>query len=170
DVLKTMTLDAAKGLAGRVIRDCTAAAAAAQEFDAQFIQQQGAPSDGNAWLLPLIVRDKVAALVYCDAGKGKVLDSSALQVLVRSTGQWLEILAGRRAMGSTAAVESTVAPPGSMAAPSSHAPAPASIPASEVPLDHLAPEEKELHVKARRFAKLLVDEIRLYNQAKVNEG
>src|SRR5262249_39561365 len=92
DVLKTMTLDAAKGLAGRVIRDCTAAAAAAQEFDAQFIQQQGAPSDGNAWLLPLIVRDKVAALVYCDAGKGKVLDSSALQVLVRSTGQWLEIL------------------------------------------------------------------------------
>src|SRR5262249_25908536 len=60
DVLKTMTLDAAKGLAGRVIRDCTAAAAAAQEFDAQFIQQQGAPLDGNAWLLPLIVRDKVA--------------------------------------------------------------------------------------------------------------
>jgi hypothetical protein len=30
--------------------------------------------------------------------------------------------------------------------------------------------EDELHKKARRFAKLLVEEIKLYNQAKVNEG
>jgi hypothetical protein len=30
--------------------------------------------------------------------------------------------------------------------------------------------EDELHNKARRFAKLLVDEIKLYNQAKVAEG
>jgi hypothetical protein len=34
----------------------------------------------------------------------------------------------------------------------------------------LSPEEAELHKKARRFAKLLVDEIKLYNQAKVAEG
>ncbi len=32
------------------------------------------------------------------------------------------------------------------------------------------PAEAEVHKKARRFAKLLVDEIRLYNLAKVNEG
>ena len=31
-------------------------------------------------------------------------------------------------------------------------------------------EEDELHKKARRFAKLLVEEIRLYNQPKVDEG
>lgn len=30
--------------------------------------------------------------------------------------------------------------------------------------------ERELHKKARRFAKLLVDEIILYNREKVNEG
>ena len=30
--------------------------------------------------------------------------------------------------------------------------------------------DEEVHKKAKRFAKLLVDEIKLYNQAKVNEG
>jgi hypothetical protein len=34
----------------------------------------------------------------------------------------------------------------------------------------ISPEEEEVHKKARRFAKLLVDEIKLYNQAKVVEG
>ena len=31
-------------------------------------------------------------------------------------------------------------------------------------------DEAEVHRKAQRFAKLLVDEIKLYNQAKVTEG
>jgi hypothetical protein len=43
-------------------------------------------------------------------------------------------------------------------------------PAAEPALDGLPPEEQELHKKAKRFAKLLVDEIKLYNQSKVAEG
>jgi hypothetical protein len=46
------------------------------------------------------------------------------------------------------------------------APAP-SRPAS--PVD-MSAQDAEVHARARRFAKLLVDEIKLYNQAKVNEG
>src|SRR5437016_14241585 len=34
----------------------------------------------------------------------------------------------------------------------------------------MAPEEADVHRKAQRFARLLVDEIKLYNQAKVAEG
>jgi len=34
----------------------------------------------------------------------------------------------------------------------------------------LSREEEEIHRKARRFAKLLVDEIKLYNKSKVDEG
>jgi hypothetical protein len=34
----------------------------------------------------------------------------------------------------------------------------------------MSPEDAEVHKKAKRFAKLLVDEIKLYNQAKVAEG
>ena len=35
---------------------------------------------------------------------------------------------------------------------------------------HLSPEDADTHRKAQRFARLLVDEIKLYNQAKVAEG
>jgi hypothetical protein len=34
----------------------------------------------------------------------------------------------------------------------------------------MSPEDADLHRKAQRFARLLVDEIKLYNQAKVAEG
>ena len=38
------------------------------------------------------------------------------------------------------------------------------------PLAGLSPEDADTHRKAQRFARLLVDEIKLYNQAKVAEG
>ena len=41
---------------------------------------------------------------------------------------------------------------------------------AETAAPHVEPELDEVHKKAKRFAKLLVDEIKLYNQAKVNEG
>lgn len=155
DRLKNTNLDAGTGLAGRAIRDRSPVAAAAQEFDAAFVSQQGAPSDGNAWLLPLVVRDKVAALLYSDAGAGgKRVDSSALQILTRAAGQWLEILTARKASGT----------PEVAAAASAAAGTTSSAPRSS------SPDEQELHTKAQRFAKLLVDEIRLYNQTKVKEG
>ncbi len=34
----------------------------------------------------------------------------------------------------------------------------------------ISPEDEEVHRKARRFARLLVEEIKLYNQDKVLEG
>jgi len=34
----------------------------------------------------------------------------------------------------------------------------------------MSAEDQEVHRKARRFARLLVDEVKLYNQAKVSEG
>ena len=34
----------------------------------------------------------------------------------------------------------------------------------------LSEEDADIHRKAQRFARLLVDEIKLYNQAKVSEG
>ena len=34
----------------------------------------------------------------------------------------------------------------------------------------VSPEDQDVHRKAQRFARLLVDEIKLYNQAKVAEG
>jgi hypothetical protein len=45
----------------------------------------------------------------------------------------------------------------------------AAAPAAD-PFAGLSAEDADTHRKAQRFARLLVDEIKLYNQAKVNEG
>ena len=36
--------------------------------------------------------------------------------------------------------------------------------------DAISPEDQDIHRKAQRFSRLLVDEIKLYNQAQVAEG
>jgi hypothetical protein len=109
-------------------------------------------------VLPLVVKDKVAAVIYADAGTapGGTLDASGLQALTRFAAVWLELTALRKAGGAVAEDIPQTQPPAAMAA--------AAPPAAPVT------EEDELHKKARRFAKLLVEEIRLYNQPKVDEG
>ncbi len=186
--IKGFTADSSSGLAGRAIRDKEPVNAAAAEFDAKFISTHGNPSDGNACVLPIVVREKVAAVVYIDAGteaEGKS-DESAARVLVRSTASWLELLALRKAGGGASATEAPEAPvsaappaeagPPPQAAeseppPAPEPPKPAAAPASSGPdLSSLSKEDQEVHKKAKRFAKLLVDEIKLYNKGKVEEG
>jgi len=53
---------------------------------------------------------------------------------------------------------------------SAHAASAAAPAAATDPLAGLSPEDADTHRKAQRFARLLVDEIKLYNQAKVAEG
>jgi hypothetical protein len=228
DGIKAVTLDLSFGLAARAYRDHVPAAGSAAEFDAQFNSTYGAPAEGSVGLLlPLVIRDKVAALVYADGGMsldGK-LDPSALEALVHSAGMWLEIMGARKGAAAapaapaagtdtdrhlakyteSAAPAEEMAParvqeeppaepappvyaagqPGeatepafahvavaTMAEPVSE-PEPVPVHATQpIPavISGLSPEEEELHKKARRFAKLLVDEIKLYNQAKLAEG
>lgn len=166
DSIKAFTTDCGSGLAGRVVDSHTPAGAAAGEFDSGFAQRFGAPSDGNVLLLPLAIKGKVAALVYSDGGSDGAsgLDRSAMELLVRVTGLWLEVLSFRKTIPSEHAHAEAHPVAGAAAAP---VPAPpAAAKAAEAPA---APED-EVHVKAKRFAKLLVEEIKLYNQDKVNEG
>jgi hypothetical protein len=43
-------------------------------------------------------------------------------------------------------------------------------PARSAPAPVLSPEDQKAHDDAKRFARLVVSEIKLYNEAKVNEG
>jgi len=183
--VKSASISASEGLASRAINDRTPVAASASEFDGGFISSVGSPSQGNANVLPLLVKDKVPAVMYADAGTDKQgrSDASALQLLVRTAGLWLEVLAMRKAgvvttasspEAAAAAVESaamlTPTPlPGSIKVPEAAMAAAASAPAPAAPAG-IQPGDEEVHKKAKRFAKLLVDEIKLYNQGKVNEG
>jgi hypothetical protein len=160
DAIKTLNIQNGSGLVGKAIQAKNPAAGSAQEFDAGFVKSMKGPADGQCLVLPLVVKDKVAAMIYADAGTvpGGTLDSSGLQALTRFAAIWLELAALRKA-GGPAATDEVPQPAVAMAA-SAPAPAPAAS----------GSEEDELHKKARRFAKLLVEEIKLYNQPRVEEG
>jgi hypothetical protein len=155
DSIKSVSLNATSGLVGNAIQGRSMAEGATNEFDSGFISAVKAPAENHCLVLPLVVKDRVAAVIYADGGiaPGGVLDGSGLQALTRFAAMWLELAALRKA-----AEESPQAAGGAAAAnPASAAAAPVT-------------EEDELQKKARRFAKLLVEEIKLYNQAKVDEG
>jgi hypothetical protein len=160
DAIKMLGIQTSSGLVGKAIQARNPAAGAAPDFDAGFVKSMKAPADGQCLVLPLVVKDKVAAMIYADAGTvpGGMVDSSGLQALTRFAAIWLELAALRKAGGS-APTEEVAQPAVAMAAS-----APVSAPHAS------GTEEDELHKKARRFAKLLVEEIKLYNQPRVEEG
>jgi hypothetical protein len=190
--IRDFPLDTHASPFARVLESRTGVSAKASEIGKRFISDFGAPDDDQCVVLPLLLKDKVAALIYADGGTNARVDKSALELLVILTGTWLEVSAQRKVVpregGAEASSGADKAPiaraAAAQAAPSfsdpfaAHAPlhSPPSatgIVASE-PGDG-GPEpgdspEASVHKKAQRFARLLVDEIKLYNQAKVAEG
>jgi hypothetical protein len=174
DNIRGASLDGSHGLAARVIESRRRASASAKEFDSAFIDRHGNPWDGNATIFPLVVKEKVAAVLYCDSGRdsGRQTDYSAVELLTRFTCLWLEHAALKKHLGPPGVEATAVPPPGQPPAtiPAPVASAAKPSPAPEQALEGLPAEEQDLHKKAKRFAKLLVDEIKLYNQSKVAEG
>ncbi|MGH9494491.1 MAG: GAF domain-containing protein [Candidatus Sulfotelmatobacter sp.] len=208
EAVKDFPLDVAAGPVAHAYQNRVVAPANIAEMDARFVKQFGGPENEQVLVLPLVLKEKVAALLYADGGTEGVLDAPSLEVLVMATSAWLEVVSLRKAAqkDSIDAAPSMERPPAPAAAPvqsassfsdpfASHAPkhnAPAPAPeAAEVvevvhaaaasaaasapavatdPFAGLSAEDADTHRKAQRFARLLVDEIKLYNQAKVAEG
>jgi hypothetical protein len=219
DAVKDFQLDGKAHAVAQAIGDRVAASAPADDMDSRFLRDFGKPANGDGRILPLILKDKVAALVYADAGTDAsgLLDPGSLELLVLSTSAWLEVSSLRKqaqAHADSAAVSAAQAPVSSApvnAAPAfndpfaAHAPghakaaaASASAPVAsaavesaalaeplpigraeteaatettpEAPASAISAEDQDVHRKAQRFARLLVDEVKLYNQAKVAEG
>ena len=162
DAIKAFASSPSAGLAERAIQSRTPLSGTTHDFDAGFLTAVGAPLDGNCVVLPLVVKEKVAALIYADAGSlpDVTVDLSALTLLCRFAALWLELTALRKA-GITPDEAQAVTAPAATVAQGTTAAAAKAAPVGE---------EDEVHRKARRFARLLVDEIKLYNQSKVTEG
>ena len=180
--------------------------------------------------VPLILRDKLAAILYCDTQQEAVPDaeSDLIEILVLFAGKIIDMLAvlpkaparstttgslsaekadAIRAGGAEVRERAGVPPPppapravpppppppaggsdegastvmfnaGSMAAirqaaglpPTPPRPAAPPPPPPPPPPVALSPEDQKAHDDAKRFARLVVSEIKLYNEAKVNEG
>lgn len=160
EVIKSISLNTSAGLVARAIQSRAPTAGPTAEFDHGFMSAVAPPAEGHCLVLPLVVKERVAALLYADAGTAPDggLDASALGLLTRWAALWLEMSALRKA-AVTAAEETQTAAATAPVPNAGTAAAPA-----------LAAEDTDLHKKARRFAKLLVEEIKLYNQPKVVEG
>jgi hypothetical protein len=179
------------------------------EMDPHFVEHFGRPANEQLLFVPLVLKDKVAALLYADGGATGSLDTASLELLVMATCAWLEVTSLRKqaqkepgdgayervpeqipepvpvhtasAFADSFAAQAPIAvvatpdpePAAEVVevAASAHAAAAAAAPAA-APDPHAArsPEDADTHRKAQRFARLLVDEIKLYNQAKVAEG
>jgi hypothetical protein len=161
DSIQSTTLDVASTPVSQWIKEKAPVSFQEASWKAAFLEREGRSHDASGWILPLLVREKVVAVLFADSGLESVVSVEELQLLVRSTGQWLELVATRKA--------SPVEPEASQPT-ASQAEALAVAPAKSTSAVRMSPAEEELHRKAQRFAKLLVDEIKLYNQAKVTEG
>jgi hypothetical protein len=153
--------------------------------------------------VPLILRDKLAAILYCDTTQEEVPGAVAdlIEVLVLFAGKTIDMLslAPKTAAAPGAAAPAPSRPPAPAPRPAAAAvPAPADEGGSTVMFNaqqmsslrpqgaaaarpaaphpppaaapSLSPEETKAHEDAKRFARLVVSEIKLYNEAKVNEG
>ncbi len=212
DAVKDFPLDMTAGPAAHVYHNRNAAPANIAEMDHRFVEHFGGPANEQILVLPLVLKDKVAALLYADGGADGVLDGPSLEVLVLATSAWLEVVSLRkqaqRDFGDAGAgTERSQAPvpvqtvssfsdPFAAHSPKHTAPTPVQEPAAEVvevaaevaahaasasaaasapataadPFAGMSADDADTHRKAQRFARLLVDEIKLYNQAKVAEG
>src|SRR5580700_11119432 len=202
ELVKDFSLDLSAGPVAHTYQNRVATPGNIAEMGRRFVLQFGGPANEQVLVLPLALKDKVAALVYADGGDSGKLDPDALELLVVATSAWLEVTSLRKqaaAREDNEPVSRVESPPvqtvSSFSDPfAAHAPkhVPAKVavepePATEVvevasaraaaapaaatdPLAGLSPEDADVHRKAQRFARLLVDEIKLYNQAKVAEG
>ncbi len=207
--VKDFPLDLTIGPAAHAYHNRIATPGNIAELDGNFGRQFGAPANEQVLILPLVLKDKVAALLYADGGPDGLLDAASLELLVLATSAWLEVASLRKQLLAKESSESVGAerPAALESVPTvssfsdpfaGHAPHPLAAepateaePAAEVvevaaraaagaaasapaaaqdPFAAMPPEDADTHRKAQRFARLLVDEIKLYNQAKVAEG
>lgn len=184
---KRATMNCAQGAVGVVLSSCAGRIAKAADLDPAFAGHLGLESTADVLLLPVLLKERVAALLLALSSSPD--DLAGLEVLVQITQLALDLQTYRknsanspaespRAMAAEAGQGSATNFASAPDAPSGNSRLPLrSAASSSEPNGHSpsgsAPEQStssDSHERGRRFAKLLVEEIKLYNQEKVAEG
>jgi len=118
EAIKDFSLDVSSPAPHQVLQSRVAATAGAAQMDPAFTSKFGTAADHKALLLPLRLKDKVAALVYVDGGirSGGNMEAAAVELLVAATSAWLEVASLRKqaqkeGVSEPAASEKFEAPP-----------------------------------------------------------
>ena len=172
---RKLSVDCSAGIAARAVQGRKYLHGAASDFDHKLVDGFGGPKDGQAYIFPMVVRDRVAAFFYADGGNQVTRDVSAssIDTVVRAAGAWLDELGAGKPATSKSAFDAMPMPVAA-AAPAVSEPKPAAVMAAAAAATAVAGDAPAgtdaSRQRARRFAKLLVDEIKLYNKDAVEQG
>jgi len=144
--------------------------------------QMGGLKPQQTFLAPLILKDKVIAVLFTDCLEedSDRFAPDALSVIAEYASLVMEILSVGRMLrkhepdaADEAAPETTIAEEDLAAeiTPKDGETAPAKTQVAEKdPLADMDPQARDLHEKAKRTARVIVSDIVLYNKAKIEEG
>jgi hypothetical protein len=143
-------------------RDPVVAVTAAGEVSAGLVAIASHAHDGRAHIYPLAVKDRVPVLLYCWG----VTQGAALEMLAQvSAAVWDSLMAPEPPPPTPVAPELVTIAPAPPAAPT-----PVPVPAPASTWDALSPGEQAIHLRAQRFARVQVAEMRLNEAAAVQSG
>jgi hypothetical protein len=229
DAVKAVTIPLTADTVFRLVhgtRSATRGHTSHSPATAQALARLGGGASGIL-AVPLILRDKVAAILYCDTAQEEFAASTAdvIEIMVSFAAKVIDVLSaapktagitggtspgmrpavpampaadgpttgvgrlagtGRHSAVAAPPVPPPMAPPAPPPMAAAPAPPPLPRPATSPPLrpaftpaltpapaaprGGMAPEDQKAHEDAKRFARLVVSEIKLYNEAKVTEG
>lgn len=148
--------------------------------------------DGKSYIFPVMVQDQVAALLYIEPKEEQPLEIGAIETIVTASGLALHAIRAARAVQASSlvniatalnpaeanygelrfepvAVGAAEAAIGANGAHGANSVAPV-LPDRAFSWDDLTQEERENHMRAQRFARTQVAEMRLYKDDAVKSG
>jgi hypothetical protein len=161
DLAAAVPLDDAPAFATAIeTRDTLVAMRSSSELSGPIATYVG-EGDPKVYLFPVVARQDVPAVLFVDSGE---VDVDALELLAAMAGAVLEPRQPARVLAAAAPADGLV---------TITAPAPGPAPSQKPEIlswFSLSREDKELHLRAQRYARVQVAEIRLYQSEKVKNG
>jgi hypothetical protein len=164
-------LSSAAALAGAVeSRDPVTAASTAAEVSGDLVRLAGHRDDGRVSIFPLVVGERVTALVYTWGA----VQGSAVELLSQvAASVWSELSKPEVPVVAAPEIEEMTEAPISELVSIAPAPTPAPVPAPAAAgraWDRLPVEEQQIHLRAQRFARVQAAELRLNEADAVQAG
>jgi hypothetical protein len=134
-------------------RETVVAIGTAAEVSARILNALAHPPGEKVYLYPMVIEEKVVAILYTTSGGGQVVDGSGLELLTDAAARAAQILSSR---------ESGVA----------HQKAPALISIQEVQSQQSATDirRQAIEARARWFARTEIARMRLYQRKAIERG
>jgi hypothetical protein len=152
---------AAAFLAAIETRDPVVAASSGSEISPTLASAAGGEPSERAYLFPLVVRQRVSAIVFASGG----VQAASLELLCEAAAMRLESLQHEPAATKPKPAPADLVQLGPAGKPAATQPA-----ATQKAWTELGPDEQRLHLRAQRLARVHVAELRMAHREAVRQG